>query len=101
MEPRKARLLRIEPLTHRGRDGKVYTRTREVESQIREALSLDRTVLCERVAIERYTTPGFIKEECLVYLIRLFLREGEDELVSHLMNSLATRIARRVHSQAL
>jgi len=79
----------------------VYTRTPEVESQIREALSLDQTVLCERVAIERYTVPGFIKEECLVYLVRLFLREGEDELVSHLMNSLATRIARRVHSQAL
>jgi hypothetical protein len=85
MEPRKARLLRIEPLTHRGRDGKVYTRTREVKSQIREALSLDRTILCERVAIERYTTPGFIKEECLVYLIRRFLREGESELVSHLV----------------
>ncbi len=99
MEPRKARLLRIEPLTHRGRDGKVYTRTREVESQIREALSLDWTVLCEHVAIERYTTPGFIKEECLVYLIRRFLRAGESELVSHLINCLANRLARRVHSR--
>ena len=99
MKPRKARLLRIEPLTHCGRDGKVYTRTPEVKDQIREALSLERAVLCERVAIERYTTPGFIKEECLVYLIRRFLRAGESELASHLINCLANRIARRVHSR--
>ncbi len=94
-----ARQLRIEPLTHCDRHGKVYTRTPEVESQIREALSLDRGVLCVRVAIERYTTPGFIKEECLVYLIRQFLRAGESELVSHLINCLANRLARRVHSR--
>lgn len=91
--------LRIEPLTHHGRDGKVYTRTPEVKAQIREALSLERAVLCERVAIERYTTPGFIKEECLIYLIRQFLRAGESELVSHLLNCLANRLARRVHSR--
>jgi len=78
----------------------VYTRTPEVESQIREALLLDQAVLRERVAVERYTEPGFIKEECLVYLVRLFLRERKDKLVSHLMNCLVTRIARRVHSQA-
>src|SRR5262245_20614342 len=97
MEPRMAKQLRIEPLTHCDRYGKVYTRTPEVESQIREALSLDRAVLCERVAIERYTTPGFIKGELLVYLIRRFLRAGETELVRHLNNCLANRLARRVH----
>jgi RNA polymerase sigma factor (sigma-70 family) len=87
-------------LTHHGGDGKVYTRTALVENQIREALSLEREVLHERISIDPYTAPGFIKEECLVYLTRRFLRDGKHELASDVMNCLAKRIARRVHSQA-
>ena len=52
MGPRKGRLLRIEPLTHRGRNGKVYTRTPEVKDQIREALSHDNTDTLSRTAHE-------------------------------------------------
>ncbi len=99
MESRAVMPRRIEPLTHRGADGETYKRSREVEAQILEALSLERSVLSERVAIERHTALGYLKEECVVYLTRRFLRDGEAELASHLMNCLASRIARRVHSQ--
>lgn len=99
MKPRPAVRPRIEPLTHRGADREVYERNREVTAQIGEALSLQRPALTGRVEIERHTELGYLKEECVVYLIRQFQRGGDDQLVSHLMNCLATRIARRVHSQ--
>ncbi len=99
MKKRTDKPQRIEPLTHRDANGKRYRRSREVESQIIEALSLPETTLRERVAIERHTTPGYFKEECIVNLIRRFLRNSEFDLSSYLMNCLATRISRRVHSQ--
>jgi RNA polymerase sigma factor (sigma-70 family) len=99
MQARTVEPRRIEPLTHRGTDGKTYRRSPELESQIVEALSLEQSLLRERVSIERHTEPGYLKEECLVYLIRRFLRNRESDLASHLMNCLATRIARRVHNQ--
>src|SRR5438046_1931039 len=98
MKKRTVKPLRIEPLTHRDANGELYRRSREVESQIIQALTLPETTLRERVAIERHTTPGFFKEECIVNLIRRFLRNDEFDLASHLMNCLATRISRRVHS---
>ena len=55
---------RIEPLTHRDANAKTYRRSREVESQIIEAVSLPENILRKRVAIEGHTTPGHFKEEC-------------------------------------
>jgi RNA polymerase sigma factor (sigma-70 family) len=101
MKARTVKPRRIDPLTHRDANGKTYRRSREVESQIVEALSLEQSALRERVAVERHTTPGYLKEECIVYLIRRFLRNHEFDLPNHLMNCLATRIARRVHSHVL
>src|SRR5688572_10030345 len=99
MKKRTDKPQRIELLTHRDANGKLYRRSREVESQIIEALSLPEAILKERVAIERHTTPGYFKEECIVNLIRRFTRNNEFDLSGHLMNCLAMRISRRVHSQ--
>ena len=89
----------IEPLTRRSHDGKTYQRSQEVEAQIVDALLLERSVLIERVAIRDFKAPGYFKEECVVYLVRKFQRDSDSDLVSGLMNSLAMRMARQVHSQ--
>lgn len=89
--------IQIEPLTYQSLKGKTYERSPEVEAQIAVALLLERSALIERVAIMDFKTTGYFQEECLVYLIRRFQREGDGDLVSALMNRLVMRIGKRTN----
>jgi RNA polymerase sigma factor (sigma-70 family) len=89
--------IQIEPLTHQSLDGKTYQRTQEVEAQIVEAIQLERPALIDRITIMDFKATGFFQEECLVYLIRRSLREGDYDLVSSLLSRLVMRISKKVN----
>ncbi len=91
--------VKIGPLTHVGTDNKRYQRSPEVEAQITAALQLSSEKLQECIRIRDYTLPGYLKEECLVYLIRHFRKIGDDDLVGELFNQLAVSIRKQAHSQ--
>lgn len=84
------KVIEVNPLTGRNLDGQIYQRTVAVEAQIIEALALNPDALLERVGL-RHTVDGFFQEECLVYLIRQFQHEGQNELVNRLTESLIRR----------
>ncbi len=83
----------IEPLTRRNTDGVVYRREDGVERQIAEALGLSPDHLRERAAALDKHAQGYLKEECLVYLIRHYHRAGERRLVNDLSEALLRRCA--------
>jgi len=91
--------IQIEPLTHRGPTGETLKRNPKVEAQIIEALSLERPALIKRVAVKDFKAPEYIQAECVVYLIRRSMQDGDDDLVSELMNCLAVRISTHIRSQ--
>jgi DNA-directed RNA polymerase specialized sigma24 family protein len=89
----------IKPLSHPDGDGEEFKRSPQVEAQILEALSLSPAYLQERVAIGDFQQYGYLKEECVVYLIRELRSSGEFSLADELIRHLALRIAKRVHRQ--
>lgn len=84
------------PLTKRNKDGELYERSLEVESQIREALTLDRKRLIERAIKKDYGADDYFQEEILVYLIREFRIGGEFELADKLMIALIDRCKKKI-----
>lgn len=84
--------IQIEPLTRLNRKRKPYQRTKEVESQIRAALATDHPTVLAHAAISDFKNANYIHPECLVYLIRRFHGEGEENVAADLMNKLAIRI---------
>ena len=84
----------IRPLTRRNAAGDLYQRTQRVEDQIAEALGLAPEALVERARIQDYRAADYLQEECLVYLIREFHREGRCFLVDDLSAVLIERITR-------
>jgi RNA polymerase sigma factor (sigma-70 family) len=90
---------KIEPLSHPDGDGEELKRSPQVEAQIIEALSLQRPYLQQRVAIQDFRQSGYLKEECLVYLIRKLRTDGEFALSDEFVLHLVLRIAKRVHRQ--
>jgi DNA-directed RNA polymerase specialized sigma24 family protein len=81
----------IRPLTRRAQTGELYYRRPEVERQIAEALSQNRALIENRLRERDKASELFLKEECLVYLIRDFARRGDDALVSEMSNELTVR----------
>lgn len=63
-------LTMLTPLSRRNRAGAVLRREEKVESQIREALTLDAARLVARARINCDRSPDYMQEECLIYLIR-------------------------------
>lgn len=97
--------MEARPLTkRRQKDGTLYQRPREIERQLAEALPLARDDLIQRAEIDDQSSAGYLKEECLVYLIRAHLETGDHQLVDRLVETLlrrcATRIASRLRSLA-
>ncbi len=88
----------IEPLTRRNAEGTVYRRVADVERQIAVALRLPANRLRERAAVSDQTDPEYLKEECLVYLIRHYHRAGERHLVNDLSEVLLHRCAKLINS---
>ncbi len=81
----------IRELTHRNRDGVLYRREAAVEEQIAAALTLAPAALIERVHINDADAPGYLREECLVYLLREYAYAGETALVAALGEALLAR----------
>jgi RNA polymerase sigma factor (sigma-70 family) len=91
----------IAPLTRPDpqRPGKVYQRPDQVEMQVSEALALGAADLMRRSQVRNYNAPEYFQEECLVYLIRKYLGEGDRELVNSLVTELIGRCAKRINSK--
>jgi DNA-directed RNA polymerase specialized sigma24 family protein len=81
----------LRPLTHLGADGRVYQRRPEVEQQIREAIELSHTELQQRIEITDRVATGYLKDECLVYLLREALRSGAGGDVELLRDAIVRR----------
>lgn len=67
----------LEPLIGTNRAGVPYRRLPAVEFQIRSALPLGKTDLVARAKISDKSSQGFLKEECLVYLVRAAYLRGD------------------------
>ena len=80
-------------------DGDVYRRLEEVDMQIQMALGLDHGELRRRSKIMDKVSPDFLKEECLVYLIRHYHRAGDRDCVNDLSKSLLSRCATWINGQ--
>lgn len=89
--------MEIRPLTRPNAAGLVYKRLPGVEEQIEEALALAPTALLVRARIANFQVPGYLQEECLVYLIREFHRRCQEVLVSELSAILLRRSAKFVN----
>ena len=88
-----------EPLTHKNASGKVYERHDDVVRQIVEVARLDREELHARARLDEETSPDFLKEECLVYLIRHSYRTGDKLLLDRLSEVLLSRCSKAVDSR--
>lgn len=88
--------IELIPITQRNKEGELYLRSPEVESQIREALTLDRKRLIERAIKKDFGADDYFQEECLVYLIRAFRIGGELELADKLMIALIDRCKKKI-----
>lgn len=86
-----------KPLTRRSSEGELYIRPPEVESQIKSALLLDRTSFLEKACIQDRNLKDFLKEECLVYMIRHYHDLGDREMVSNLFKELMSRCVEFIH----
>ena len=89
----------IRPLTHRNLRGEVYERTAEVQEHIRAALALEPEPMLRRARIRGYKAPGYLREECLVYLIREYLGRGARQVAKRLSEILHGRCAKHVNER--
>lgn len=91
----------IAPLTRPDpqRPGKVYQRPDQVEKQVSEALALGEADLVRRSQVRNYYASEYFQEECLVYLIRKYLSEDNQELVNALVTELIGRCAKRINAK--
>lgn len=81
----------LRPLTKRGADGSLYTRPPEVERQIAAAVALAPAELLARLEVADRASPAYLREECLVYLLRTYRQTNQPALI----DALATTLLRR------
>lgn len=91
----------LKPLTHlNSKTGQPYERDPNVERQIVEALGLDPAALREQVEVGERSSPQFLQEECLVYLICRYAQDSRmSRLASDLSEALLSRIEGYLASQ--
>lgn len=91
----------LRPLTHlNGKTGLPFTRDPDVKRQIVEALVLAPDALRERVLVRERSNPQFLREECLVYLIREYAPDGKmRRMASDISEALLSRIEGYLASQ--
>jgi hypothetical protein len=88
---------KLAEITLRNTKNELYQRLPKVESQIREALALDRQALIQRVNQKDYKADDYFQEECLVYLARKFIREGNSEQIEDITTALIARISKHIN----
>lgn len=89
----------IRPLTHRNRQEEVYQRSEQVTAQIQVALTLGPANLIQRAQIRDFRASDYLQEECLVYLIREYLKEDAKVIVNQLAQELLQRCAKYINSK--
>lgn len=86
----------IEPLTRVTRSGRQYHRTPEVDAQIASGLRLSPSALVARARVRDHKASEFLKEECLVYFIRMYHQADDLDTVNALVQVLLERCTRRI-----
>ncbi len=79
------------PLTKRSREGVLYVRPPEVESNIDGALDQDTGVLIRRAQETDRASSEYLRSECLVHLIRAAICGGDDARYNALLPILLSR----------
>lgn len=79
----------ITPLTHKGKDQKVYQRRKEVTDQLEGLRESSEESLVARIKIEREDSPGSIKSESLVFLYKI---HSQSEIGAAIWDTLFLRI---------
>lgn len=81
----------VRPLTKRKKDGKLYVRPEAVEEQIADALREDGETLRQRLRIHDRESPGYLRTECLVHVVREASRAGDERLVNASLEGILVR----------
>nr|MBA4115594.1 hypothetical protein [Rubrobacter sp.] len=89
--------MHVRPLTRRNRQDVVYQRMETVEERIRSALCLKPSAMIKEARVRDYTAPNYLREECLVYLIREYKIRGERRIVEDLTEILLRRCSRSIN----
>ncbi len=79
------------PLTKTKGGGGLYARPIAVGTQIDEAVCLSRSELQTRLLIADRNAPGYLRSECLVYLVRQGRRSDDQQLMSAVLPVLLGR----------
>lgn len=91
--------IHLRPLTRCNKQGEVYQRSTAVESQIKSALALSPDRLLERALLQDDQLSDYLREECLVYLIREYKRKGHEKIINDLSQILLRRCAKYLHER--
>lgn len=91
----------VVPLTRRTKEGIPYTRPDAVEQQIGETLILSPSMLVLRARIRNRSDPKYLHDECLVYFLREYRRQGNKEIVNELSTVLLERWSETIEKKLL
>ena len=81
----------VRPLTKRKEDGELYVRPEAVEEQVADALREDGEVLRGRLRIHERGSPGHLRTECLVHVLREASRNGDEQMVNASVEGILVR----------
>lgn len=89
----------IEPLTQKSKGGVPYQRAPKVEDQINWALTLSQVALTEFLEKTQPDDPAYLKEETLVYLIRVYHKAHQRDMTEALWKALYQRCVPMIRSK--
>ena len=81
----------VRSLAKRKKTGKLYVRPPRVEAQINEVFSLNPANIRHRLAIGNPQSPEYLSSECLVYLVRDYLRHRNEAIAGKVLQVLLGR----------
>ena len=84
----------VRPLTKRKKNKELYVRPKAVEEQLAEALREDRETLRRRLGTLARESPGYLRTECLVHVVREASRNGDEQLLNAGVEGLLARCSR-------
>lgn len=76
MAPGDKRML-VDPLTRSTKAGRPYRRPSAVEAQLLDVLTMSEAEVTRRAGIVDRSSPDALKDECLVHLARVAVRDGD------------------------
>ena len=81
----------VRPLTKYRKNGEVYTRPKNVEDEIAEAVTLEQAALKRRLQILNRDVPDYLRSECLVHLVREAIRTENQGRINLVLPRLLSR----------